>query len=110
MGTGHAEVQMDLIIAIVALVLVGLLIVGVFHGPSHRDARPRHRPASTTAPTPPSDPVPSGEAAMVPPVVVPPEAPLSEVPGEPPAYVLPPPRRRRHVPRRPVNGPRGRHS
>ena len=99
---------MDLMIAIGALVLVGLLIVGLFHGPSHRDAGAHRRRGAPTATTTPAEPERTSEAPAAAPIVLPPGP--TESPTDPPAYVLPPPRRRRPLPRRPVNGPRGRRS
>jgi hypothetical protein len=98
---------MDLIVAIGALVLVGLLIVGLFHGPSHRDSHAHARPARRTPPV--SEHAGAEPSAPTPPLNLPPSAALSAVPNEPPAYVLPP-RQRRHLGRRPVTGPRGRRS
>ncbi|GAA2726709.1 hypothetical protein [Cellulomonas aerilata] len=110
---------MDFYIGIGAVVVLAVLIVGLFHGPSHHvPRRPTRRSRSSPASPPQSGPVPPSTAPLVPQPGTPvepgavsgdPSLPghTSPLPAEPPAYVMPPPRRR-HLPRRPVGGPRGR--
>jgi hypothetical protein len=95
----------ELYIGIGVVVLVAVLLVGLFHGPSHRDTQPP--PPSPGARTEQPQPGAGSQNASE---ATPPaggvDASPPPLPADPPAYVLPP--RRHHLPRRSVTGPRGR--
>jgi hypothetical protein len=107
----QSEERVEWFIAVGVVVLMTVLLVGLFHGPSHEHGR--HRPAraggtTVPAPEPPSTVTPSvAPAAPAPPI--PAVAPV-EPPPDLPAYTLPPPRPRRHLHRRSDRRPGGRRS